>query len=545
MKAAIGDIFRRAPLHVWQGGLAGLAVLFGLALGLRLIGLSKGIWLDEQSALNRAFHNDILGILLPRTGGADPPLYYILLHLLRWVGTVEWPARLLSVAFGFATVVIMALWLRRPSRLASYLVAVVLATTPVMLRYSQEIRPYALLMFATACAYLFADRVSRRPPGTAGFVGLVLSLTVAVSAHMTAVFLLPAILVFISLSRSPDAVTAVRRSLAAMVFPGALFLFYYFVYLKVPPEVAVQWIPEASADLVLSTFRYLFGASATAWSLQGPSPVQTPAIHYGWLILPTILVITLVWGRQRPGAPLLVSAMVFWLALIAYSHIGLPIFWYRTALPGLIPFVGAVALGAGDLRPRWLQIGTCVAVAALSAVYATRWAAVEAWQPIEEWRQVSRRIAAEWAPNSAVVFYPAYVAGPIRYYVPGIRTAATAQITQGAGRAQVDVELGTKVSASNRDHEPPPVFLVVRADLTAQKTVATYEHLAAALKSQIAVPRALHFYLIACADVSIRSDLAGLGPALLAALEREFGPPESYENFGSYSSARFRIAPPR
>jgi hypothetical protein len=198
-----------------------------------------------------------------------------------------------------------------------------------------------------------------------------------------------------------------------------------------------------------------------------------------------------------------------------------------------------VAVGIDDTRRRFLRFGLLLALGLLSMIAATRWSTGEAWQPIEEWEKVSRLINAEWKPGSAAIFFPEYAAPLIRYYVPQISSEASAPIPADADSARVAGLLkGIRLNGKESD-EAPPLFLVVRGDLTAQREFETFENIATTLRSL--GPRKLYFYFIACSDVSIRSDLANFDRMLFERLKREFGLPEAQDHFRSYSFERFRI----
>lgn len=128
-----------------------------LALGLRMINLNQSLWLDEavQAITSRS---SIPYIFQEITGDFHPPLYYFLMHF--WVqifGSSEVALRLPSVLFGIGTVYILyeiAMYMH--GKFIAILAAVLLATAPFHIYYSQEARMYSMVtFFASLSMYYF------------------------------------------------------------------------------------------------------------------------------------------------------------------------------------------------------------------------------------------------------------------------------------------------------------------------------------------------------------------------------------------------------
>ena len=85
-----------------------------------------------------------------RWSAGHGPLYFRLLHLWANWGTSEFALRALSIIFGAITVGLTYLMgLRFCNRRVAWIAATLLATSPFLIWYSQEVR-YVLLMIATA-----------------------------------------------------------------------------------------------------------------------------------------------------------------------------------------------------------------------------------------------------------------------------------------------------------------------------------------------------------------------------------------------------------
>ncbi|WP_397451638.1 glycosyltransferase family 39 protein [Pseudomonas sp. NA-150] len=124
------------------------------------------IWFDEAfSALLSAYPPSL--IWFHAAHDVHPPLYYLLLHgWMAMVGNGVFAVRSLSVFVGVVTVVLGA-WLAClvATRRAACLATLLLALLPIAVRYSQEVRMYALLgvwtMGATIALYYWVKNPQR------------------------------------------------------------------------------------------------------------------------------------------------------------------------------------------------------------------------------------------------------------------------------------------------------------------------------------------------------------------------------------------------
>ena len=126
-----------------------LMLLTFLAAIVRLLTMQDaGIWFDEAVSLLIA-KNNIYHIIAGSPGvSVNPPVYYILLHLWSQFAGGEAGARLLSVFFGLAAVIMAYLLaLRLMGERVALLAALIFAVSPFQVYYSQELRMYSLLTF--------------------------------------------------------------------------------------------------------------------------------------------------------------------------------------------------------------------------------------------------------------------------------------------------------------------------------------------------------------------------------------------------------------
>ena len=137
-----------------------LYLIIFVSLFLRLINLNQSLWLDEAINLNnvRALG---FGDLVLKYSLSDfhPPLYHVILKAnTLLIGSSELAARLPSVILGVLSVYITYLIGKKLYDKKTALIgAVLLATAPLHIYYSQEARMYMLAAFwATLSVYFFA-----------------------------------------------------------------------------------------------------------------------------------------------------------------------------------------------------------------------------------------------------------------------------------------------------------------------------------------------------------------------------------------------------
>ncbi len=137
----------------------GLVAVLALALGLRLVALDRfSYWLDE--ALQSYWLHGTWSFLWKslKFDAFHPPLDYVVGRLLEALGPADWERKIPAVLWGVGTVAALGvLASRRAGRTAGLVTALLLAASPFHVRYSQELRPYSLGLFAFSFALLALD----------------------------------------------------------------------------------------------------------------------------------------------------------------------------------------------------------------------------------------------------------------------------------------------------------------------------------------------------------------------------------------------------
>jgi 4-amino-4-deoxy-L-arabinose transferase-like glycosyltransferase len=127
-----------------------------------------------------------------------------------------------------------------------------------------------------------------------------------------------------------------------------------------------------------------------------------------------------------------------------------PIFLSKYVIVALPPLLLLAAKGLRDLRPRLVQAGIAVVIAALAVTGLVRWYGKETREP---WREATAYVIARAEPDDAVILFSARIWSPFRYYLERLGGGEDLQLVYPDGG------WGTAVP----DNTPPQVGPVTRA----------------------------------------------------------------------------------
>jgi len=131
-----------------------ILLLFGLALILRIHHLDhESLWMDEIRQTSFYSHT-LLEIVDDAASTHQPPLDYWIGHFIHFISTGDFAVRMPAALFGAGSVVMLVALI---SKMCSWTVAVgfgiIFALMPFNLYYSQEARPYAIVVFLLLCMF--------------------------------------------------------------------------------------------------------------------------------------------------------------------------------------------------------------------------------------------------------------------------------------------------------------------------------------------------------------------------------------------------------
>lgn len=488
------------PRHVSRASVA-LAGLLAAAAVLRLLGLEKGYWLDEAFTMRVVVPSSLDEALRALATGHSPPTYFVTLRAWALASEAEWWLRLFSVLPALVALGLVALALEKVRSTAGVLALLLMAPHPMLLRYAQELRPYAWLLAAQAVVLVAVLRWRDAPDDRRWCAVLAGGLVASGLLHFTGLLLVPAAAVFIVLA------SGTWRSLTTRTVGGALA-----IGLLVPAfALAAQshwarfsggewWMPPPDVSLAMRLAGQL--GSYRADPAVGLADAPLPFVAAHGLLLAGLLV-SAVSGRSR-AALAWVGAAAAVVGGLAFVSVAIrPILVPRSLLLLLPLLAGAASLQIASLqRPALRRLGWASAIG-LASIGGLSWAAVFAWQPIEPWPQVARVIEAAWRPGDVVVIMPNYAAHGVAANLSAQPTIPLHGVPLSLGHQAGD-DLDRLVRTSAADAR---LFLVIRVDLSSRARMDAVDSVTDASLTWLEEGRAAEVLVVTSHD-------AGLVPAL-------------------------------
>ena len=370
------------------------------ALGLYRLG-AKALWLDEGlSAAIAGF--DPIRVLEAAWSTPTPgaiAFYYEVLHVWAIGGHSEFVLRSLSVACSVASVpIVYLLAVRLADSRAAMIAAALIAVSPFVVRYSQEARPYAMILLLSAAASLALLQAIERPSWQR-WTAYALVAIAGLYTHNTMVF------VFLV----HGFWTIFKVPLKSRDFLGPIFAFAAISASCLPlvgllfvppftwvPGMTLNWLHSVSTSIAGGTGELLAFSAATV-------ALGTVAAAY-----------RLARGRGSSSQMLAVALGLAPVALEVAISVRRPMLEERylmVALPGLAVVAG---MGIGAIRwtgVRWAALGAYVLLAAF---------ALSTWYnglPKEGWREAVHVIGNEYRNGDVIVVLPEYCRLPFDYYM--------------------------------------------------------------------------------------------------------------------------------
>jgi mannosyltransferase len=407
---------------------------------------SQSFWLDEAVAIHSA-RLDFSGLIdsLAHTEG-NPPLYFLLLDgWMRVFGDSEAAIRSLSAIFGTATIVLaFELGRRLATRRVGLVAAALVAFNPLLVWFSQEARPYALLVLLSGLSFLLFAEALERPSGRV-LGGWAVASGLALATHYFAGLLILPELVWLVLRVRP------RARLVPAVAGFAL------VPLALIPLVAAQGqVQDYSFVKGESLATRVFAQVPKQWLVGYDAPAETLTV-----MASVIVVLVALWlaftrseGSERRAARLGgavgLSALAVALVLAVF---GGDYYLSRYVLAAWLPLALVVAVGLG--APRSGRLGIAV-TAGVCAVFVFVVVSVNTRPELQrdDWRGIARTLGPP-TRTRAIVVSPINGSRPLGLYLSGLRRLTPA----GARVMEIDaVAVAQRKAGETRRAPPVPVI---------------------------------------------------------------------------------------
>jgi mannosyltransferase len=390
---------RRRPPIPWTRWLLGLLVVVVAAVACVnfFVGLGgSSLFVDEAFSWSVASHpiGDLYAAV--KLSEVAPPGFYALLHAwLRLSGSItEWSMRLPSALAGLGVVAATA-WLGRliEGRRVAITAGLLVAASPLLLSYAQQVRAYVFVMLATTLAVAAAISAAKRPE-TRGR-RLVLSAGFAVAAiwlHYTCLPVMVPLAVWIACEPALS-----RRWKVGYV--SALLL----AQVLVTPLLVDQ---ASTSNPGVDRFAHL--TLDNSFAVLG-NPVASPNVLHLWLVVTAsvavgiALVITVV-DRPRDRVTLLVVACALLpaIALFLITAVVKPVLVSRYCTVAT-PFAVTLVAVAFVRRPRFgaLPAAALAVVAVIGSVMFH--------EPGARWPDLGgamRAVGTHWRPRDEITLLP-------------------------------------------------------------------------------------------------------------------------------------------
>ena len=383
-------------------------VILILALAIRIVNLDQSFWLDEATSIIAARDysvNEILTKFSP--GDFHPPLYYLLLKMwMGFLGSSEIAARSLSVLFGLGTIpFIYTLGKKLFSHKVGIFTALLLATAPLHIYYSQEARMYVFETFlATVVAYFFLRR---------NFVWLTLSSAALLYTDYLPIFLLVSLFIYLLLYEKEYSASAIRwvGGTALLFFPWIPTLLAQFSIGTQVKQNAPLWFETLGRtnlkELALVPVKFIIGRISSYDKVFYGVTVAVAAIPFVISFLNSIVRFSktkLLWFWFL--GPLILSA-IFGALFSGFSY-----FRLLFILPA---FYLLIAHGAFQLKNARLKKVVMASLVLVNLVSAGIYLSNPRFHR-EDWRSAISFIENNSKSNSAVVFVSKNQRDPYHYY---------------------------------------------------------------------------------------------------------------------------------
>lgn len=408
--------------HAW----AWLLLIIALGALLRFVALgAQSLWLDEIMTALSSSGSWRWVLTQTLIDNQTPPLYYAIVHAVTVLGQGEAALRLPSALFGTGAVPLLHVVVRewfgeRPGLIAAGL----LALSPLAVWYSQEARPYSLLLVLSLLALLLLQRAIRDPRSRWRYAAFALAAAATFYSHTVAAAFLAflGVCVIVLVPR-----TGWRPWLAAFAATGLLIV-PAVAYLAMMPPLEL----DPARPFTPLALPYLFWTFAVGTSL-GPSVLalhEPGRLHTVEAALPVIFPVALVfavllgagllaaWRRSRT----LCTVVVAWIAIpviadVAGSFVMRQSFNVRYAIVALPAFLLLVALGVCAPRRRAVR-AAALGLVALTSIASLRNYYTDPGVQRDDMRAAGRFLAAAAAPGDLIIANATYTAIALHFYLP-------------------------------------------------------------------------------------------------------------------------------
>lgn len=411
------------------GAAKGMTRLLERSQAALLLILALGFCLQVTGLAARTFHGDELGSIqealdLGRNANSLP--YFAIVRLWLGVGDSEFWLRFVSAFFATASVAVTYAWVKRLlTARAAAVTCLLLATSPFLLVYGQQVRFYTFALFCAGIAMWAFARVLKRTSGRAVSVWLGASVVAIGALFLNSLLLVSQVLTLFLLTPRPGRVKKIVMlggivgiAAAVLLVPQVRTVGFDVLaaYMNAQSRYAVSRGLAASnfAKIPLTLYFFVFGESVYPLNLV---PVVPGLVLYG-----AAAILGLVQLRRHPPVLVfVVTAFVVGLVLLFLVFDPLAPPSLQGAAPRyliyLLPLAYLVpAAGTMSGWSRWLLVPLLlVNLAGVASVWQGDWSYGD---DLVNWRQVRDYVAEYYRPGTLLVI-DGRAEGQTSVYFPG------------------------------------------------------------------------------------------------------------------------------
>ena len=366
---------------------------------------------------------------------------------MRVFGGSEAAVRSLSALFGTATILVAFLIGRR---LATARVGVVLAAlvafNPLLVWFSQEARPYALLVLLSGLSFLFFAEALEKP-GKRSLALWAVASGLALATHYFAALLIVPEVVWLIWRVRPR-----RRLLPALAGVG-------LVLVALIPLVATQGQVQDYSFVKGESFATrVFAQVPKQWLVGYDAPAEEATVIAAVALVAAAL--ALAWlraaGPERRGMVLGAGVGVGALAVaIVLALLGGDYYLSRYLLAAWLPVMLVVAVGMGARRSGVAGIALAAALCGLSLFVVLSVNERPELQR-DDWRGIARTLGPAPPGSRAIVVSPINGSIPLGLYMPGLSKLRAAKVSEIDAVAVAERKSGETRHAPPIPKVPPP-----------------------------------------------------------------------------------------
>jgi uncharacterized membrane protein len=396
-----------------------------LGLGLRLYRLDyQSLWTDE--ILTYGSSNGSLNYVINQTkiNTNILPLYYVFVNTALRFGDQDITLRLPSLIFGILSIflfyVIISNWLGSKIALIS---TFLMAISPFHIWYSQEARPYALLILLSLLSIWFLQKIINNQADIKSKIGFIIFSAATFYCHTVAIAFIGVLAIYLLLT-----VPCEKRKHWLFIFAGVILLILPGLYRLIIFKPLNSGDPNQSFSLLF--IPYTIWTFASGFSL-GPSisELHMPdrskyVIENLAIIIPIMLTISALfffgifklWKENKSVFLFNILLFIFPLALATLGAILTPHpFSVRYTALSFLPFILFIAIGIKNLKGHLTSRGALILIFLLSMFSIYNYFHNERYHK-EDNRAAGQFLAAHAIPNDLVICSAAYTHNTLIHY---------------------------------------------------------------------------------------------------------------------------------